>query len=148
MKSKLLIATTNAGKLKEIADFLKDLPLEIVSLSDVGITDDIEEIGKTYQENSQLKALFYAKKSGLPAISDDGGLEISALGGAPGLKSKRWVGQDSTDEKIIEHMKKVAKELSDNNRKAFFKVVLSLALPNGRVWSFTGQVEGIIAKKP
>ena len=60
---KLLIATTNIGKLKEISSFLSDLPLEIVSLSDVGIKDDIEETGKNYKENSQMKALFYAKKS-------------------------------------------------------------------------------------
>ena len=145
---KILIATHNQGKLREIASFLKDLSLEIVSLNDIGIKDDIEETGHTYKENSQMKALFYAKKSNLPSISDDGGLEISALGGAPGLTSKRWVGKDSTDEKIIEHMKKIAKELPDNNRKAFFKVVLSLALPNGKVFSVTGEVEGIIAKEP
>lgn len=145
---KLLIATTNVGKLKEISNFLKDLPLEIVSLSDISISDDVEETGKTYQENSQMKALFYAKKSNLPAISDDGGLEISALNGAPGLHSKRWVGSDSTDEKIIEHMKKVASELPDNNRKAVFKVCISLAMPDGKVWSVLGKVKGIIAKEP
>ena len=148
MKSKLLIATTNKGKLKEISDFLADLPLEIVSLDDVGITTDVKETGKTYIENSKMKALFYAKKSGLPAIADDGGLEIDALNGAPGMKSRRWVGVNSTDEKIIEHMKKIALELPDNNRKAFFKVVLSFALPNGKVWSVTGEIEGIIAQKP
>lgn len=147
-KQKLLIATTNEGKLKEISNFMKGLPFEIVSLSDLGITDDVEEKGKTYKENSQMKALFYAKKSNLPAISDDGGLEISALGGAPGLESKRWVGRDSTDEKIIEYMKKIAKELPDTDRKAWFKVVISLALPNRKVWSCTGEVEGIIAKEP
>lgn len=148
MKSKLLIATTNTGKLKEISDFLSDLPLEIVSLFDVGIKDDIEETGRNYKENSRLKALFYSKKSGLPAIADDGGIEIEAFGGAPGIKSKRWFGKDSTDGKIIEHMKKITQELADNNRKAKFKTVISLALPNGKVWSVNGEVEGIIAKKP
>ena len=145
---KLLVATTNKGKLKEISEFLSDLPLEIVSLSDVGISDDVEEIGKNYKENSQLKALFYAKKSGLPSVSDDGGLEIVAFGGAPGLKSKRWLGRDSTEQDIINHMIKVAKELSDNNRTAFFKTVISFALPSGKVWSVTGEIEGVIAEKP
>ncbi|MDO8583376.1 MAG: non-canonical purine NTP pyrophosphatase [bacterium] len=145
---KLLIATTNQGKLKEISYFLSDLPLEIVSLSDIGIDIDVKETGKTYKENSQLKALFYAKKSNLPAISDDGGLEIVALGGAPGLHSKRWVGKDSTEEDIVNHMIKISRELPDDNRKAFFKTVISLALPNGKVWSVTGEIEGIIAKKP
>jgi len=145
---KLLIATTNKGKLEEIKSFLKDLPVEILSLADVGITDDVEETGKTYEENSQKKALFYAKKSGLPAVADDGGLEIAALGGAPGIKSRRWLGYKGTDEELIAHLNKIAKELPENNRKAFFKTVVSLALPNGKVWSVAGDTEGIIAKDP
>ncbi len=145
---KLLIATTNKGKLEEIKSFLKDLPVEILSLADVGITDDVEETGKTYEENSQTKALFYAKTSGLPAVADDGGLEIAALGGAPGIKSRRWLGYKGTDEELIAHLNKIAKELPENNRKAFFKTVVSLALPNGKVWSVAGDTEGIIAKDP
>lgn len=145
---KLLIATTNEGKLKEISSFLEDLPLQIVSLNDIGIFDDVKEAGKTYKENSQMKALFYAKKSNLPSISDDGGLEISAFDGAPGIKSRRWLGRNSTEKDIINHMIKVGRDLPDNNRKAKFKTVISLALPNGKVWSVTGEIEGIIAKKP
>ena len=87
---KLLIATKNKGKLKEISQFLSDLPIKTLSLSDIGIYDNFEEKGKTYKENSQQKAIFYAKKSGLPAIADDGGIEIDALNGAPGVKSRRW----------------------------------------------------------
>jgi len=145
---KLLVATTNAGKLKEISDFLSDLPLEIISLKDVGITDDVKETGNSYLENSQIKALFYAKKSNLPAIADDGGVEIQAFGGAPGLKSKRWLGENATEEEIIDHMLKVARELPDNNRKAYLKTVISFALPDGKIWSINGEVEGIIAKEP
>ena len=148
LMQKLLIATTNVGKLKEISNFLKDLPLEIVSLNDVGISDDVKETGKNYKENSQLKALFYAKKSNLPSISDDGGLEIEFFGGAPGMKSRRWLGKDSTEENIIKHMVKVAKELPEGNRKAYFKTVISLALPNGKVWSVNGEIEGEISEKP
>lgn len=145
---KLLIATHNPGKLEEFKLFLSDVPFEIVSLSDVGIHDDVEEDGKTYIENSQKKALFYAKKSNLPALSDDGGLEIVALDGAPGIHSRRWLGYTATDDELITHLKKVSKELPDDNRKAFFKTVVSLALPNGDVHSVAGEVEGIIAKKP
>ena len=145
---KLLVATTNPGKLKEISNFLSDLPLKIISLSGIGITDRVEEVGKNYEENSQLKALFYSKKSGLPTIADDGGIEISALDGAPGINSKRWLGKDSTEQDIINHMIKVARELPDDNRQAFFKTVISFALPNGKVWSVSGEVEGIIARKP
>jgi XTP/dITP diphosphohydrolase len=145
---KLLIATRNPGKVKELSYFLRGLPLELVSLKDIGVDEDVEETGKTYTENSQKKALFYAKLSGLPAISDDGGLEIEALGGAPGVKSRRWIGEDKTEKDLIEHMKQIAKELPDKNRTAYFRTVVSLALPDGRIWSKSGQVRGIIAKKP
>ena len=145
---KLLIATTNKGKLHELSLFLQDLPLQLVSLIDVGITDEPEENGKDYTENSQIKALFYSKESGLPAIADDGGLEIIALGGAPGLKSHRWLGPDTTEEDIVAHMKKIAESLPDDKRQAFFKTVVSLGFPDGRAKSFYGEVEGIIAREP
>lgn len=145
---KLLIATRNEGKLGEFKNFLSDLSLEILSLEDLKITEDVEENGKTYKENSQKKALFYAKISGLPAIADDGGIEITVLGGLPGLRTKRWLGFEMSDEEILKHLTKVAKELPDNNRQAFFKTIVSFATPNGNVWSFGGNIEGIIAKKP
>ncbi len=148
IKQKLLIATTNKGKLAEISLFLRDFPLELVSLQNVGITDDVAETGSTYKENSQKKALFYAKESNLPAVADDGGLEISALDGAPGVRSRRWLGNVESDEVLLSHLANVAQNLPDNNRKAWFKTVISLALPNGKVWSVSGQVEGIIAKTP
>ena len=145
---RLLIATTNPGKLREYKEFLSDLQIELVSLKDVGVTDDLGETGKTYRDNSQEKALFYAKKSGLPSISDDGGIEISALNNEPGIKSRRWLGHEASDEELINHMMKVSKELPEDNRKAVFKLVVSLALPNGKVYSREGKVEGVIAKKP
>jgi len=148
VKKKVLIATTNPGKILEIGNFLKDLSFEIVSLKEIGIKDDVKETGKSYKENSKLKALFYAKKSNLPAISDDGGLEINALGGAPGIKSRRWLGYEATDEELIGFMKKISKALPDNNRVAYFKTVITLALPNGKYFQSEGKVKGIIAIKP
>lgn len=145
---KLLIATTNKGKIKELTEFLSDLPVQLLSLKDAGITVDVEEKGQNYEENSRAKALFYSNKSGLPAIADDGGLEISALGGAPGLHSRRWLGYSATDEELIRHLSKVAKELPDKNRDAYFRTVISFARPDGKVWSVGGEVKGIIAKKP
>lgn len=145
---KLLIATKNPGKLGEFKKFLSDLPLTIISLNDLGINDDVLEDGKTYKENSQKKALFYAKKTNLLSLSDDGGIEIEALGNKPGVHSKRWLGKDATDEEIMKHLSKIAKELPDANRKATFKTIVSVALPNGKVWSSKGEVEGIIAKTP
>ncbi len=145
---KLLIATKNKGKLKEFKNFLSDLPLELVSLTDVGIDIDFEETGKSYAENSENKARFYAKLSGLPALSDDGGIEIGALDGAPGIHSNRWVGEDSTDEKIIEKMTQVALELPDNNRTAYFKAVVTVAFRDGKLIQEEGVVKGEIPKKP
>ena len=117
---KLLIATKNKGKIKEFRNLLSYLPIELVTLSDIGIEDDIEESAATYKENSQKKALFYAKKSGLPAIADDGGLEINALGGEPGIKSRRWLGYEASDEELINHMKKITLKLSDSNPPPIF----------------------------
>ena|SRR5258706_1820586 len=146
---KILIATTNKGKLQEIGHFLKDLrSVQLVSLKDVGITQDVEEDGKSYEENSQKKALFYAKLSNLPSVADDGGLEINALGGAPGLKSRRWLGYEGTDEELLAHMSKIANELPEQNRDAAFVTVVSFALPTGEVWSERGEVNGIITKEP
>lgn len=144
----LLIATHNPGKVKDLHLFLSDLPLDFVSLSDVGITEEVKEDGKTYRENAEKKALFYARKSNLPAIADDGGLEIAALNGEPGLNSHRWLGPKTTYEELVKHMEIVASSLPENNRKASFKLAVALAFPDGRVWSSTGEADGIIAAKP
>lgn len=129
-------------------EFLSDLPYELVSLSDIGIDDDVEESGKTYKENSEKKAVFYAKKSGLPTIADDGGIEIAALDNEPGIHSRRWLGYKASDEELIAHMEKVSKELPEDNRKAAFVVSLSFALPTGKVWSVEGRVDGVISETP
>jgi XTP/dITP diphosphohydrolase len=147
-QNKLLVATKNKGKIGEFKEFLKDLPFEIVSLQDLNIKEDIEEDGKTYKENSQKKALFFAKISNLPTIADDGGIEIDALNGVPGVRSRRWLGYEASDKEIINHMLKVSKVLPKNNRKAVFRTVVSFAMPYGKVWSVEGKVEGIISEKP
>src|SRR5690348_17098200 len=114
---KLLIATTNKGKVLELGEFLKDLrSLQLVSLKDVGIDADVAEDGTTYDENSRKKALFYSQLSGLPSVADDGGLEIDALGGEPGIKSRRWLGYKGTDEELLAHLQKVGNELPEKNR--------------------------------
>ena len=145
---KILIATSNIGKLNELSIFLSSLPVEFVSLKDLHIKDSFEENAATYKENSQKKAIYFAEKSSLPAVADDGGIEIAALNYEPGVRSRRWLGHEATDEELIEHMKKISRKLPDNNRKAYFRTQVSFALPNGRVWSSFGQVEGIIARKP
>jgi len=145
---KLLVATTNKGKLQEMSGFLADLPVQLVSLSDVGIDQDVVEDGKTYEENAKKKALFYAKLSDLPAIADDGGLEISALNGEPGIHSRRWLGYAADDQTLINHMLQVSKDLPVDNRNARFITIDCFALPSGEIYSSQGTVDGIIAENP
>lgn len=147
---KLLIATKNPGKLFEISRFLKDLPVKIVSLSAVNITQDVQENGKTYKENSVKKAVFYAKLSSFPTIADDGGIEIDALGGGPGVKSRRFFADnktDATDGVIIDKMTSLINKLPKNKRNARFKTVVTFALPNGKYFWATGIVHGLL-KEP
>lgn len=132
---KILIATGNPAKLLEIKGYLSDLPLEFVSLKDLGITNEVEEDTNTYEGNSQKKALFYSQLSGLPAISDDGGVEIAALGGLPGVNARYFGDKKGSDEAIIEKMKQVIQEASEDNREVVFIGVNTLALPSGEFWS-------------
>lgn len=147
---KLLIATTNPAKLAELKKFLSDLPFETLSLSDVGITESVEETGKTLEENAILKARFYAKKSGLLTLADDGGFEIDALGGAPGVKSRRWIHGDleSSDEELINYAISKLKGVPMEKRGAQLHLVLALATPGkGKVYTSEDSVRGFIPLK-
>ena len=143
---KLLIATHNRAKFHDIARFLHDIPYTLVSLHDVGIAEDIEENRPTFEENAILKAKHYAKKSGLPTLGDDSGMEIDYLNGKPGVYSKRWAG-DVSDEAIIVHTLKQLKGVPVEKRNAQFRVVIALALPDGTVKIADAITRGIIAEK-
>lgn len=147
---KLLIATTNPAKLEEIREILSDLPVTCVGLSDVGITDQVEETGETFEENAILKAKYYAEKSGLPTLADDGGLEIDALGGKPGVHSHRWAtpNRDGTDEELINFTLEKLKGLPSDKRGAQLRVVEALVLPNGDTHTSEGVIRGMIPEKP
>lgn len=147
--NKLLIATTNPGKLAEIKRFLADVPVELVGLADVGITDTIEETGTTFEENAILKAKFYAKRSGLPTLADDGGFEIDALAGQPGVKSHRWIhgDRDDTDEELIQYALDRLKDVPEEKRAAQLRLVLALVLPSSEVFTAEEKVRGIIPKQ-
>lgn len=147
---KLLIATTNPGKLAEIRRFLGDLPINLVGLKEVGITDSVEETGKTFEENAILKAKLYAQTSGLPTLADDGGFEIDALGGEPGVKSHRWIHKDreDTDEELIAHTLEKMRGLPRARRGAQLRLVLALVFPDGRLFTVEEKTRGIVAEKP
>ncbi len=142
---KLLIATTNPAKFAEIKKFLSDLPCVLVSLADVGITDDVVEDGATFEENAKKKALFYAERSGLPTISDDGGLEVDVLDGAPGVYSKRWIGRENaTTQEYIDFVLDKMKDVADDARGAQLRTVVAYAEPGGKAETAEEKVRGII----
>ncbi|MEK9143345.1 MAG: non-canonical purine NTP pyrophosphatase [Patescibacteria group bacterium] len=148
--TKLLIATTNPGKLAEIKRFLADVPIELVILSDIGITGSVAETGSTFKENAIIKATYYMQKSGLPTLADDGGFEIDALGGEPGVKSHRWIHGDreDTDEELIDYTLTRMKGLPRAKRGAQLRLVLALIFPDGRQFTVEEKTRGIVAEKP
>ena len=146
--TKLLIATTNPAKLREYKELLKNLPLELISLKNLGIKKRPNENGKTFRANAVQKAKFYSKLTGLTTISDDGGLEIDYLNGEPGIKSRRWTGLQATDKELINFALERLKGVPWRKRGAQFRVILALAMPGKKVLIFEGKKRGIILTKP
>lgn len=144
--TRIVIATTNKGKLKEFRELLKDHNMDILSLDQMTPVTPCIEDGATFLENAIKKATYYAREYNLPCISEDSGLEVEALGGRPGVFSARFAGEKATD---MENNQKLLSELRDEtNRKARFVCVLCVALPRGEYRAFEGMVEGEIALVP
>ncbi|MDY6989563.1 MAG: XTP/dITP diphosphatase [Thermodesulfobacteriota bacterium] len=145
-KQWLVLATENPGKTREIRELLKDFPVTIKNLDDFGPIPKVEEDGATFDENAFKKACFAAKVLGFPALADDSGLEVEALGGAPGVHSARYAGPSATDQ---ERMAKLLQEMEGKtNRAAAFMCVISIAVPSGVALTYEGRCEGLIAEAP
>jgi XTP/dITP diphosphohydrolase len=145
----LIIATRNAGKIKEVQELLSDLPLVLRSLRDFPQTREVEETGATFMENASLKARDYALQTAGWALSDDSGLEVEALGGAPGLFSARYAGHDAADADRIELLLSELARTGDTLRRARFVCAVALANPAGRIIHVCeGVCEGHIADGP
>ena len=142
----LVIATRNPGKTAEIRSLLSGYPVEIKNLDDFGPIPEIEEDGTTFDENAYKKASFAARVLGLPALADDSGLCVNSLGGAPGVLSARYAGENATDRERYEKLLDALKGVSD--RTAAFVCVISIAVPTGAALTYEGRCEGIIADKP
>ena len=142
---KLVIASHNPGKVREINDLIAPYGLEAISAGDLNLPEP-EETEMTFAGNAEIKALSAAKGSGLPALADDSGLCVDALNGAPGVFSARWAGPDKNFaeacETVVRHMGTV------ENRKAHFVCALCLAWPDGHVEHFEGRVDGEIQWPP
>lgn len=138
-KLKIVAATTNAGKLREIREILSDY--EVVSAADVGYFDDVEETGATFMENALLKARAASQAIGLPVLGDDSGLCVDALNGEPGIYSARYSGKG-----MVENRQLLLKNLQGkSNRAAHFTCAMALVFPDGREYTVEGYTYGIIA---
>lgn len=141
----LVVASHNEGKVREIEALLKHLNIHVVSAKNLGLAEP-EETGASFRENAELKAGLASRASNLPALADDSGLAIEALGGEPGIFSARW-GGESRDFSLA--MEKVEKRLAgEKNRKAAFICALSLSWPDGHFETFEGRVHGTVCWPP
>jgi len=141
---RLVIASHNQGKVEEISALLAPFAIATVSAGALGIAEP-EETGDSFEANAALKAKAAARASGLPAIADDSGLVVPALGGAPGIYSARWAGP-AKDFRIA--MQRVDRELADQDRSARFVAALALAWPDGDTEIFRGEVAGKLVWPP
>ena len=131
-RSRLLVATRSAHKLRELRDLLGPMRAELVTLDDVGIPDEAIEDGRTFESNASKKARFFAGLSGLPTLADDSGLEVDALGGGPGVRTRRYAGEQATDEENNVKLLGALAGLPPARRGARYRCALALALPEAR----------------
>lgn len=144
-KVRLLLATTNQGKAKEIKSYLKGLALEIYSLKEAGLKETFPEKGKTFSENARGKSLFYSKNWEGLTLAEDSGLEIEHLQGAPGILSARFSGPQATDEKNNQKVLELLKGVPIGQRKARFVSHLALARRGEIIQEIEEHVKGLIA---
>lgn len=148
MFKKLVLATRNPGKIEEFKDLLRPLNLEIWSLEDFPALKLPPETGRSFKENAILKARFVSSLTGLAALGDDSGLEVEALGGAPGVYSSRFAGEGATDAQNNEKLLRLLKGYPEEKRRARFRCVLALCTPEGDIYTGEGSLEGVITIEP
>jgi XTP/dITP diphosphohydrolase len=145
---KLLIATNNQGKIQEFKALLKGIPYELVTPGQIGLKLDVAETGDSYEANAEIKALAFAKAAKMLALADDSGLEVDALGGAPGIKSARYAGEKATDMTKVEYLLSKINNIPLKQRTARFRCVIAIAHEDGRIDFCRGACEGLITFEP
>ena len=148
LRYRLLLATSNKGKVREYRSLLQSLPFDLVTLAEVGITADVEEVGETLEENARLKATALAAQSQMSALADDSGLEVDALGGEPGRLSARYAGEGASDRDRVNYLLSKLEGVSWEERSARFRCVIAVAVPDGQVEFCSGDCRGVIALEP
>lgn len=147
----IIVATQNAGKVKEISQAMRHLPIKVLSLADCGTFPEPIEDGGTFEENALLKARYYAALTGKPCLADDSGLEVDCLGRAPGVYSARYAGEHATDEENNHKLLQVLATMPEAKRTGRFRCVLALVESgdlHGRVLTTEGVCEGEILQQP
>ena len=147
-RPRLLIATHNRGKLRELTELLGDVPYELVSLGDLGIYHDVDETGSTFEENATLKAETYCELAGVITLADDSGLEVDALGGEPGVRSARYAGPNATDADRVKFLLGKLAGTDPETWTARFRCVIAISEPNGPTPLYSGSCEGRIVSEP
>ena len=147
MKPKLLLGTGNRKKLEELDTLLSDLPFDLVSLRDYPHVKEVEEDGKTFEENAVKKAAGIARQTGVLTLGEDSGLTVDALEGAPGVYSARFAGPEKDDLKNCRKILRVMEKFPDTCRGAAFVSVVAVATPEKLVGVVTGEVRGDIARE-
>lgn len=147
-KPGLLLATNNKGKVREYKSLLRGIPFEIVTPAERGITTEVSESGKTFEENARLKATTFAKESGLLTLADDSGLEVDALGDEPGIHSARYAGENASDTDRINYLLEKLRDIPQEKRTALFRCVIAIATPDGAVELCSGECPGFITTAP
>lgn len=145
--TKIIFATGNQGKMREIRQIMTDMDVEVVSMKEAGIFTDIEENGTTFEENALIKARAIAGKANAIVLADDSGLEIDFLDKAPGVLSARYLGEDTPYEVKNAHILELLKDVQQNERSARFVCSIAAVFPDGREFTTYATIEGEIALK-
>ena len=148
MNKKLLLGTSNQGKIKEFKNILQNIPYILTTLEEESCNIEVIENGKTFLENATLKATQYANATKLPCLSDDSGIEIDALNGRPGIYSARYGGLELNDNQRVLLILDEMKNIPFKNRQARFKAAIVIAWPDGKVLSKEATMEGLITFTP
>lgn len=143
-----IVATRNKGKYNEIAEILADFPFKVLSMEEEGIFEDIEETGKTFEENAVIKAREIFMRTGKMVMADDSGLEVDYLNGAPGIYSARFAGEGATDEDKNRKLLSLLEGVPFEKRSARFVCAVAVFFPDGDYFTVRGTCDGYIGSEP
>jgi XTP/dITP diphosphohydrolase len=146
-KTRLLVATTNTKKLKELQELLSDLPVQCLGLADFPDVEEVEETGRTFEENAKLKALGYAAQTGVLTLGEDSGICCDALNGEPGVFSARFCGESKNDDANNAKLFELMRDIPEEKRTAHYESAIALAEPQKLIGVVRGQVHGLITRE-